>query len=159
MCSTHCRHRANKAQCVTWLTESKSIVRVQQNFHHGCRRKLSLGEAIGRWFDQGQCEKRKSPARLQMSEDGEKIEISCQSTPKKSVCRSWHLGICNKTGNLRITELWSAFVQPLLQWKSNEYYTTGMCVFVALGIQQATRKRHVVLCGLPRSTVIFHITS
>jgi len=29
---------------------------------------------------------------------------------------------CNKTGNVRITLHWRAFVQPLLQGKSNEYY-------------------------------------
>jgi hypothetical protein len=30
-------------------------------------------------------------------------------------------------------------------------------VFVALGIQQAMRMRHIVICGLPGSTVFFHI--
>ena len=28
-------------------------------------------------------------------------------------------------------------------------------VFVALGMQHARRKRHIVICGLPRSTIIF----
>jgi hypothetical protein len=42
-------------------------------------------------------------------------------------------------------------VQPLLQWKSSEYYTTCVCVFVALGIQHAMR--HIVTCGLPRTTI------
>ena len=28
----------------------------------------------------------------------------------------------NKTGSVRITERWGAFVQPMLQWKSCKYY-------------------------------------
>jgi len=47
-------------------------------------------------------------------------------------------------------------MQPLLQWK-NEYYTTRICVFVALGIQHALRMRHIDVCGLPSSAVFFHI--
>jgi hypothetical protein len=49
------------------------------------------------------------------------------------------------------------FVQLLLHWKSYKYeYTEG--VFVALGIQHAIRMRHGVVCGIPGSTVFFHIT-
>jgi hypothetical protein len=33
------------------------------------------------------------------------------------------------------------------------------CVFVALGIQQITRMRSIVTCGLPRSTISLHIIS
>jgi len=31
------------------------------------------------------------------------------------------------------------------------------CVFIALGIQHAMRMRHIVICGLPYSTIFFHI--
>jgi len=32
-------------------------------------------------------------------------------------------------------------------------------VFVALGAQQVTRMRHIVICGLPGATVISHVIS
>jgi hypothetical protein len=35
--------------------------------------------------------------------------------------------------------------------------TQPVCVFVALGTQHAMRMRHIVIYGLPRSTVFFHI--
>ena len=49
------------------------------------------------------------------------------------------------------------FVQPLLQWKNNEYYTDWMCIFVALGIQHAMPMSHIVVYGLARSTIFSHI--
>jgi hypothetical protein len=33
------------------------------------------------------------------------------------------------------------------------------CVFLALGIQHAMRKRHAVSCDVPRSAAFFHIIS
>ena len=32
-----------------------------------------------------------------------------------------------------------------------------VCIFVALGIQHTMRMRHVFICGLPRSSEVFHI--
>jgi hypothetical protein len=37
--------------------------------------------------------------------------------------------------------------------------TYSECVFVALGIQHVMRERHIVICGLTCSTVLFHIIS
>jgi len=33
------------------------------------------------------------------------------------------------------------------------------CVFVALGIQHSMRMSYMVICGLPGSTIFFHIVS
>ena len=38
-------------------------------------------------------------------------------------------------------------------WISNKYYMCE-CLFVALGIKQAMRMRHSVICSLPDSTVV-----
>jgi hypothetical protein len=34
--------------------------------------------------------------------------------------------------------------------------TYSECVFLALGIKYAMRMRHIVICGLPSSTIFFH---
>jgi hypothetical protein len=37
--------------------------------------------------------------------------------------------------------------------------TYSECVFVAIGVQHAMLKRHIVICGLSGCTIIFHIIS
>jgi len=37
--------------------------------------------------------------------------------------------------------------------------TYSECVFVVLGAQHAMHVRHIVICGLPRSTILLHIIS
>ena len=37
--------------------------------------------------------------------------------------------------------------------------TSSECVSVALDIQHALLMRHIVICGLPGSTIFFHIMS
>ena len=53
------------------------------------------------------------------------------------------------------------FVQTLLEWKSNKYYTmcVCVCVFVALVTQHAVHMRHIVICGLSRSATFFYLIS
>ena len=61
---------------------------------------------------------------------------------------------------------------PIVVVEKNEYYTNCvcvcvcvcvyvrmLCVFVALGIQHATRMRHIVTCGLIHSAIFFHMIS
>ena len=51
-----------------------------------------------------------------------------------------------------------AFMQPLLQWKRISIIYSE-CMLVALSIQYALCMRHIVICGLPSSTIFFHIIS
>jgi len=43
--------------------------------------------------------------------------------------------------------------------KQYVHITCDECVFVALGTQHAIRARYIVICGLPGSTIPFHIIS
>ena len=64
--------------------------------------------------------------------------------------------LVNKTGNVRITSHWGAFCNHCCSGKaiSITYYK---CVIVVLVIQPAMLVRHIVICGLPGSTLFFHI--
>jgi len=57
-------------------------------------------------------------------------------------------GMMKQDRQCTYTVTWGAFVLPLMQWKSNEYYTTWVCVFVALGSQHAMR-----VCAIISSVV------
>ena len=65
----------------------------------------------------------------------------------------------NEADNVYITQQRDAFMQPLLQEKSNNYYIFQKCVFVALGIQHAMHMLHTIICDLSGCTIFFHITS
>jgi len=70
------------------------------------------------------------------------------------------LHIChnNTTDAVSITSQRGAFVQPLLQWKSNKYYILlARLVLDVLDIQLAMRMRHIVNCSLFGSTISFDI--
>ena len=64
--------------------------------------------------------------------------------------------VLNNRDNVHITYHWGAFVQLLLQWKSN-YITYYECVFVALRTQREMRQ--IFICGLSGSTIFFHVSS
>ena len=52
---------------------------------------------------------------------------------------------------------WGAFVQPLLQWKTNKHEHI-VCVLGGrgFGIKREMRMRHIAICGLSSSTIFFH---
>jgi hypothetical protein len=51
----------------------------------------------------------------------------------------------NKTGNVRRTEHWGAFVQPLSWWKSDKYYIFWVC---RCNLVYPARKVHAPYCHL-----------
>jgi hypothetical protein len=70
--------------------------------------------------------------------------------------RSLHC-LLEKRDTLCIMQHWSAFVQPLLQWKSRNYYTFWISVN---SLSCRARKRHapyyIVVCVLAGSTIFYY---
>ena len=58
----------------------------------------------------------------------------------------------DKTGNVHVTGTLRGSGKAMS-------ITYSECVFVVLGAQHAMHVRHIVICGLPRSTILLHIIS
>jgi hypothetical protein len=64
----------------------------------------------------------------------------------------------NKTGSVPITKRRSAFLHPLLLWKSNKYYIFGVCV-CSLGYPACNAHVPYFIYGLSDFILFFHIFS
>jgi hypothetical protein len=66
------------------------------------------------------------------------------------------VGWRDKTGNVRTTQYWGAFVRPLWQWKSSKYCTAWACVCsLRYPACQARTPYCVYILGLSGCTVLF----
>jgi transposase-like protein len=79
-----------KAQCVLWYAESKSVVTVQRKFRRVYRKYAPTDKSIRKWFQQfqetGSVLKAHSPSRPCTSQDDtERIRVAFQRSPKRSV--------------------------------------------------------------------------
>jgi hypothetical protein len=66
----------------------------------------------------------------------------------------------NKNGSIHIKKYLSAFVQPLLQWKSNKFFIYWMCVCKPSNPASKAHAPHYMgICSLLGCTIFFHIVS
>lgn len=92
-----------KAQCVIWLVETKSVTTVQRNFRREYGGSAPDPKSIRSWLKQfketGSVLKGKRPGRPSVSaENVERIRASCQRSPKTSLMRrSLQLGLPRST--------------------------------------------------------------
>jgi hypothetical protein len=92
-----------KAQCVLWYVEFKSIVTIQRNFRRMYGTEAPTDKSITRWFtrfkETRSVEKQKSTGRPRTSEEiVKRIRQSCVRSPKKSIARrSLDLGVPKNT--------------------------------------------------------------
>jgi hypothetical protein len=69
--------------------------------------------------------------------------VVCHAT--QPLTSRYKISVAPKIGNVRITQHWGAFVQPLLQQKSNKYYIFWVCV---CSLRYPSRNLHVPYCHL-----------
>ncbi|KFM60144.1 hypothetical protein X975_22189, partial [Stegodyphus mimosarum] len=92
-----------KAQCVIWLIETKSVVTVQRNFRRNYGVNPPSDKPIREWFsafkETGSVLKQKSPGGPSVSQEKvDRIRASCLQSPKKSFTRrSLELGLPRST--------------------------------------------------------------
>ena len=88
-------------------------------------------------------------------------DVSCPTTLVSRIVMCALLDpnlISNNTDNVSITQQWGAFVQPLLQWKSNKYYIFWVCV-CTLDCPACNANAPFAPSGLSGYTTFFHIIS
>ena len=89
------------------------------------------------------------------------VQAYCQICPshnalsEKTVRRSANHSVYTRL-SIYVVDLFSPSSEQM-QWKSHNYSVFG--VRVTLGIQNAMFMCHTVICGLPVSTMLFHIIS
>ena len=63
----------------------------------------------------------------------------------------------NRTGNVRINVILRRVRVTIVAVKKGISITYSECISAATVIQQATRMRHIVICGLSGFTIFLHI--